>query len=212
MPITLNPGSGGEVLETVNRVGTDERTVWEHGSVPTFFALGPANNVVTGDTFHFVLYNNSSTAIVQIRKIVWVPVSPTSNVPGAVAPMTQRIRVSPTTAPSGGSVTIHSVDSADSLPSDITAHSVPTTAPAGGTTKDFLPWVAHPDRVEISSKTATTVQASFEFGGMAIYESNQLGLNVKPLTLRQNQCYELQQSTAPTVSTTFRVLCICTII
>lgn len=213
MPLTINPGSGGEVLETENRNGlTDERTVWEHGALPTYWALG-TSLAGLANRFFFVLYNNSSLgAIIQIRKVVWIPTGTaavTSLSPGL---LTQRVRISPTTDPTGtGGLTINSFDSADTLPANITAFSTPSTVPAGGTTMDLLDTYFQADELKPASASASdapTTVSFAEYGGVTLYEHNQLGFNCKPITLRQDQCYEIQQGATSGVTSTYRVLCI----
>lgn len=209
MPTTLNAGSGGEVVETVNRNGsTDERQVVEFGYVPTYFALTGALTA-TASRFQFVLYNNNATAIAQVRKVVLLYCSATA-VGGAFSgPWTQRIRTGLTTAPTGtGGVTVFSFDSGDTLPSSITAFSPPGTSPAGGTSKDLSVFLPQPDEVVITTLNAPTMASVSEYCGLTIYDFSSLGPNAKPITLRQNQSYEIQQDATAGLIAAYRLLCI----
>lgn len=213
MGVTLNTGSGGSVAETVELSGTDERDELEAGYAPTYCALTAALSLVTANLFHFVLFNNNATALVCVHKVVWIPASSVSSIPSSSGILTARLRISPTSAPTGGSgASIQSFDSGDTLPSSISAFSGLTSTPAGGTTLDLLPYFGNPDRIELGTLTATTLASTCEFSGRTIFETNQLGMHTKPLLLRQNQCFEVQQAAAANASTTFQTLCIFSVI
>lgn len=213
MPTTLNPGTGGEVVETVNRNGsTDERQVVEFGYVPTYWALTGALTF-TASRFQFVLYNNSSLgAIVQVRKVVFLYSSAVAvTTPVVSGPWSQRIRTAPTTDPSGaGSLTIQTMDSADTLPANITAFSSPGTPQAGGTAKDLSTFIPQPDEVKLTTLDAPTMASMNEYSGITLYDFSSLGPNAKPITLRQDQCYEIQQDATAGTGAAYRILCIFT--
>lgn len=180
------------------------------GADPTFWCLS-SNLTATASRFQFVLYNNNATAVVRVKRLALLPVS-TVAVAGAFSgPWTLRVRRGPTTDPTGtGGITIQTFDSADSLPSSITAFSNPSTSPAGGTTHDYIQVV--PPCEELIG-TATTVNSTTNAftarGGTILYQSldNDWG---KPLTLRQDQCLELQQDATAGVLTAYQVHCVFT--
>lgn len=212
MGITLNAGSGGSVVETAQRSGTDHRQIIEMGYVPTYWALTGALTG-TASRFQFVLYTNNATAIVHVRKVV-VLYHSSALVTGAFSgPWTQRLRTGLTTAPSGtGGLTISNFDSNDTLPSSITSFSNPSTVQAGGTTKDFSLFLPQPDEVKLSTLDAPTMTGLNEYAGLTIFDFSSLGPNAKPLTLRQNQCYEIQQDATAGTIQPLRILCIFSVV
>lgn len=199
MAVVVTAGAGTNI-ETFQRVGSDHRQVLELGGLPTFVIV---SNLITGaaNRFQFVIYNNNATAKVQIRKVVYIP-NASAAVTGILAsPFTQRLRIAPTTAPSGtGGATIQSLDSADTLPASISAFTNPSVSPAGGTTNDLSLFQTQADEVKTTPLDAPSIIGGYSFCGTTLFGSN-IGFNMKDLTLRLNQCYEIQQgATAGTTS------------
>lgn len=176
------------------------------GADPSFWVISGAL-VPTANRFQFVLYNNNATAVVRVKYVIMMPVS------AAVVSSTDpsewilRKRIGPTTDPTGtGGLTINSFDSADSLPSSITAFSNPSTVPAGGTAQDCMSII--PGTWELQGTgtiTTSSMNAFTSLGGYVIFDagSNELC----PIVLRQDQCLELQQSATAGTETVYRIHC-----
>lgn len=191
MAVAITAGSGTNI-ESFQRSGTDHRCVVELGGLPTFWALTGAL-VATASRLQLVLYNNNATALVAVKKVVMLYPS-SAPVTGVFSGLwTQRIRVGPTVDPAGNTISIFSFDSADTLPSSITAHVAPTTTPSGGTTKDLHLFLPQPDEVKLSTLDAPTLFSGQSFGGVTLWDHQELGPNSKTITLRQDQSYEIVQ-------------------
>jgi len=180
------------------------------GADPTFFCQ-TGSLTSTASRFQFVLYNNNASAIVRVKRVALIPISSTTvTTPVVSGPWTLRLRRGPTTDPSGGTLTISSMDSADSLPSSISAHSAPTTSPSGGTTHDYYSII--PGAIQLgvtSSITNSTTDSLSRRLGFILYSHDELDYG-KPLTLRQDQCLEVQQDATAGTMTNYRIHCVFT--
>jgi|WetSurSiteA1Bulk_404760.scaffolds.fasta_scaffold19981_3 hypothetical protein len=145
---------------------------------------------------HVVIYNANATAVVRIRKVIWKPTTGTRT--GAVPGYwyTWR-RVGPTTPPVGGLITPWPSDTNDSLPASITCHNGPTTPAAGGSLQTFGTFTPQADEQKLTTLDAPTMAALFEGAGMTIYDASWGGPGVKPVSIRQNQTYEVVQTATP---------------
>jgi len=177
------------------------------GIQPTFFAMTPVVGFAA-NRFHLVLFNNSVYTKVRVLLVIVMPqaTAVTGVLPSAWA---LRRRIGPTTLPVGGLVTPVSADSFDIIPGGIMLHSVPTTAPAGGTVQDFLSVFPQPDEVKLSTADAPTLASQSVFGGQAIYDASKFRPAI-PLLLRPNETLELQQSATGGTGNS-RIFCIFTI-
>src|SRR6185295_9414722 len=150
-------------------------TLASNGADPLFWCLS-GNIAPSANRFQFVLYNNNATAVVRVRRVIMVPVGTAVVASTNASPFTLRVRTAPTTDPTGtGGLTIQSFDSADSLPSSITAFSNPGTAPAGGTTLDY--WAFIPPTWEMMGTATSTTPSTdcfTQLGGLVLYESAEL--------------------------------------
>ena len=180
----------------------------------TFWVL-TGNLTFTANRFQLVVYNNNASALVKIRLLIMMPVSAAAVTPVATSIWTLRRRTGPTTDPTGtGGLTVLSMDTDDALPSSITAFSTPGTAPAGGTTQDFSAFLPPGEELKpIGGATlldpTTQGQIAHRFMGFSLYDASALP-GCKPLTLRQDQTFEVQQSATAGTATVYRLLCIFT--
>lgn len=187
-------------------------SVDEDLGIPTFFALTGVS-AYAANKFQFTLYNGAgSTAAGLLLKIrLLVILSGVAAVTGAAPSVwSLRRRENPTTTPAGGTITVVSTDSAMALPAGISAHNAPTTSPAGGTTSTFVEFVPQADEQKLSTLDApTALNVLNDFGGQIIYRAAFIP-GCQPLTIRQGQTLEVQQSgTAGTGNC--RVLCVFTV-
>ena len=164
--------------------------------IATFHVIGPVT-AYAANRFQFVLYNGAAAGsaglLVKVRLIAILPglAAVTGVAPSA---WTLRRREAPTTIPSGGIATIGRADSAQALESGISAHVNPTTAPAGGTTTEFTNYVPQADEQKLSTLDAPTASTLHgDWGGVVIYRAASLP-TCRPITIRQGQTLELQQS------------------
>lgn len=181
------------------------------GADPTFWTI-TGSLTSTASRFQFVLYNNNATAVVRVKRLSMMPVSATTvTTPVFSGPWTLRVRTGPTTDPTGtGTLTVVPFDSADSLPSSITAFSTPGTAPAGGTALEYMTFLPPPAQLIGTSTTVNaTTNAFTSRGALILYESYAHDFS-KPLTLRQDQCLEVQQDATAGTLTVYRIHCVFT--
>lgn len=179
------------------------------GTDPAFWCLS-GNLTATANRFQFVLYNGNATAVVRVKRVVMVPVTTAISGSANASVISLRVRRGPTTDPTGtGGLTVQSFDSADSLPSSITAFSNPSTVPAGGTTLDYMQFI--PPTWEMQGTTTATtgsINAFTELGGLVLYEAAEL--ISAPIILRLDECFEVQQSATAGAFTTYQIHCVFT--
>lgn len=163
---------------------------------PTFIGCTPVSAFAV-NKFHFVLFNNAPIAtsgglVVRIRKIVVQPGIP-AVVGAAPSPFTLVRRTGLTTPPSGaGSMVATLLDTAQAIPLGIGMWNAPAVSPSGGTTMLFNEFMPQADELKLSTLDAPTMASIQSFGGVTIYDANDLR-PCCPLIVRPGQTLEVQQ-------------------
>ena len=181
--------------------------------LPTFI-VQTGVSAYAANKFHLVLYNGVATAtgqslVVKIRRLVWQPV-PTVATGVLSGPWTAGRREGLTTAPAGtGGLTPTLMDSAQALPTGISAWGTPGTLPAGGTVRPVIAFVPQGDEIKVSTLDAPGRAALADFGGVTVYDAGALR-SCRPLVIRPGQTFEVQQDgTAGTGNG--RLICVFTV-
>lgn len=160
----------------------------------SFLAQTPVS-VYAANKYHLVLANAAVAATSQgfLVKVHLVVVQPQFTAVTGVAPTawSLRRRNDFTTAPSGGAVTAAPLDSAQALPSMVTIHNAPSTAPAGGTTIEFHSFIPQADEVKLSTLDQPGMLASQPWSGQTIFSA---AGGRSPIILRPSQTLEVVQS------------------
>lgn len=175
---------------------------------PTFMCVFPyaGYGVFAANRQQAIIYNTLSTHIVKIRKVIYLPDAVART--GALSGLWYVWRrVNPTTPPAGTVEPVAPHDTAYSLPSGIYTYSNPSTPANGGTLQTFTVFVPQPDEIKLTTLDAPTMSSLLDGCGTTIYDANWGGPGTSPITIRQNQTFEIVQ-TATSGTGYFRLLII----
>jgi hypothetical protein len=180
---------------------------------PTFMGVFPTAGYGTfaANAQQAVIYNNNTAGkIIKIQKVIYLP--DTTARTGALSGIWYIWRrVTPTVAPSGGANDVFSSDTIDTTPAGITFHSKPTTVASGGTLQTFSVFTPQPDEIKLTTLDAPTMGSLFDGMGVTIYDAKWGTGKAKPITIRQNQTFEVVQTSTPGTGY-FRLLLVFTIV
>lgn len=175
---------------------------------PGFSVLTPVSGMAS-NKLHFVLANAAGTTAqgvtVRVRKVVLLPGQ--AAVTGAAPSVfVLRRRSGATVMPSGsGQLTPVAFDTAQPLPTVVTAWNAPGTPPANGSVETLNEPVPQADEQKTSTMDAPTMASLHPWGGVTIFDAKDAG----PLVLRPSQTLEIVQ-TATGGTGNCRVLCLFT--